>query len=155
MISYNLDVIDVSAAFFYCAKHYPSSKPITHKKLQNLMYYAQGFSILHNGKKIFDDGFEIVGYGVICRRLYDVYKGISYNRITDKMVKGDCKNVIRNVDVFNVLCNVWKAFRNLTGSQLEIMVHRDFPFANAVKNNHSTISDNDMMTFFNKELMKC
>ena len=115
----------------------------------------KAFPYFTTARKFFDDGFEIVGDGVICRRLYDVYKGISYNCITDKMVKGDCKNVIRNVDVFNVLCNVWKAFRNLAGSQLEIMVHRDFPFANAVKNNHSTISDNDMMTFFNKELMKC
>lgn len=154
MVSYHLDVIDVSATFFYCAKHYPSCTPITHKKLQKLMYYAQGFSMARTGKKIFDDNFEIIGNGAICKRLYDEYKGVSYFSIPDKMVRGNCENIISNGDVFNIIREVWEAFANLSGKQLELMAHRELPYTNAVENNRNAVSDKDMVEFFTQVLLE-
>lgn len=149
MNSYKLDVIDVSATFFYCAKHYPSCTPITHLKLQKLMYYAQGFSMARNNMKIFDECFEAWDHGPVCRRLYDEYKGMSYYEIPEEMVKGDPKNIMRHCNVWNIIMEVWMVFGKMSGKQLEMMTHRELPWIAAMKKgSNSTFSDQEMQSFF-------
>lgn len=155
MGSYKMDVIDVSATFFYCAKHYPSCTPITHLKLQKLMYYAQGFSMARNNMKIFDESFEAWAHGPVCRRLYDEYKGMSYHNIPDEMVKGDPKNVIKQIKVWNTIFEVWEMFGKMSGKQLEMMTHRELPWVEAIKDGRNTVlSDQNLKNFF-KDVLCC
>lgn len=153
MGSYKMDIIDVSAAFFYCAKLYPSCTPITHLKLQKLMYYAQGFSMARNDMKIFDECFEAWTHGPVCRKLYDEYKEMSYYSITDEMVKGNPEIVIKRNKVFSVIKEVWMTFGTMSGKQLEMMTHRELPWREAIRKGRNTIlSDWEMKCFFENVL---
>lgn len=153
MGSYKMDIIDVSATFFYCFKLYPSCTPITHLKLQKLMYYAQGFSMARNGMKIFDECFEAWDHGPVCRRLYDEYKGMSYYEIPDEMVKGDPKNILENCNVWNIIMEVWRVFGKMSGKQLEMLTHRELPWISAMKKGRNTqFSDQEMQSFFSDVL---
>ncbi|MDR3205074.1 MAG: DUF4065 domain-containing protein [Deltaproteobacteria bacterium] len=47
---------------------------MTHLKLQKLVYYAQGFSMVFNNEPLFDRDIEAWEHGPVCADLYNKYK---------------------------------------------------------------------------------
>jgi uncharacterized phage-associated protein len=59
--------------------------PITHMKLQKLVYYTQGFSLALYGAPMFEEALEAWPYGPVSPDLYSRYKKFDRNPIaTDK-----------------------------------------------------------------------
>ena len=105
------------------------NKPISHKKLQKLVYLVYAFYYYFNDKKLFDEKFEAWPHGPVCRELYfDIKKesGNNYNafNISNIKLKVDNEN-IEDEDQINDTCEyVKKYFGDWSANLLEYLTHK-------------------------------
>ena len=105
------------------------NKPISHKKLQKLVYLVYAFYYYLNDKKLFDEKFEAWPHGPVCRELYfDIKKesGNNYNafNISNIKLKVDNEN-IEDEDQINDTCEyVKKYFGDWSANLLEYLTHK-------------------------------
>ena len=60
----------LTVADYFLYKANKEKKPITNKKLQKLVYYAQAWSLVLNNKKLFSEPIEAWVHGPAVRSLY-------------------------------------------------------------------------------------
>jgi len=113
-------------AEYFINKANKEGKPITNKKLQKLVYYAQAWSLVLNNKKLFSDKIEAWVHGPAIRTLYSKYKDFGFSPI-----KQDIKPEI--LEVFSVedkklLNSVWKVYGKLDSGYLEMLTHFETPW---------------------------
>ena len=104
------------------------SEPMTHLKLQKLVYYAQCYHIAEYGESLFDEQFEAWAHGPVSPVLYQEFRGYGYNPIP-KMPMINLPNFPDFIVV--TLERVWREFGNLTAKQLEYMTHQELPWVEA------------------------
>ncbi len=66
-------------AEYFLWKASNESRPVTNKKLQKLLYYAQAWSLVLRDKKLFDDKIEAWIHGPAIRKVYLGYKEFGFN----------------------------------------------------------------------------
>lgn len=76
--------------------------PVSAMKLEKLCYYSQAWSLVWDEEPIFDEDFEAWANGPVCRRLYNIHRGmfrVSSDDISDKMCDGNLTdNQIDTID---------------------------------------------------------
>ena len=104
-------------------------RPITNKKLQKLVYYAQAWSLVLNNKKLFSEKIEAWVHGPAVRSLYVKYKEFGFSPIQKevdsasiKMISGKSKKL---------LDSVWKVYGKLDAGYLELLTHSEKPWQEA------------------------
>jgi uncharacterized phage-associated protein len=70
-----------AAEYFLSLQDGDAGNAISNMKLQKLLYYAQGFSMVILGKPLFEDDFEAWDYGPVVRVVYDKYKSYGSNAL--------------------------------------------------------------------------
>jgi uncharacterized phage-associated protein len=116
-------------AEYFIKKSQLEGRVITNKKLQKLLYYAQAWSLVFNGKKIFDAPIEAWVHGPAIQEVYSAYKVFGFGNITstinekafDILTKEDCA----------ILEDVWKAYGKFDADYLEILTHNEDPWQKA------------------------
>src|SRR3989344_4053148 len=93
---------DVGRYFLYLASQ--EKEPITNKKLQKLVYYAQAWSLVLNNKKLFNEPIEAWVHGPAVRSLYVQYKKFGFELIQQE-IKSDTLNISGKTK--KLLDNVW------------------------------------------------
>jgi uncharacterized phage-associated protein len=63
-----------AAEYFLSLQDGDAGNAISNMKLQKLLYYAQGFSMVVLGKPLFVEDFEAWEYGPVLRDVYNEYK---------------------------------------------------------------------------------
>ena len=103
--------------------------PITHLKLQKLLYYAQVYSLLRFQKPLFNNDLQAWIHGPVCPEVYDVYHAFKKNddlAVTVKYLNlGDIK--LSSLDKM-VLDRIINSYGKLSGDQLEFLTHREQPW---------------------------
>ncbi len=124
-------------------------EPISHLKLQKLLFYVQAWHLALYEEPLFADRFEAWIHGPVVRKLYTKFKDFSWKPITDI---SECPDVPSDVkDHIHEVLNVYGDF---SAEDLEYMVHRERPWIVARGDLHplepstTPIDENEMMTFY-------
>lgn len=119
----------VVIAEYFIKKSQAEGHVITNKKLQKLLYYAQAWSLVFNGKKIFDAPIEAWVHGPAVQEVYSAYKEFGFGNITTSINARDLE--ILTADEKKVLDDVWKAYGKFDANYLEILTHSEAPWQEA------------------------
>lgn len=113
---------------YFIEKGINSKRPISNKKLQKLLYYAQAWSLVLRNKRLFDDSFEAWVHGPAIRSVYKKYKKFGYNPITEVDENESFK--ISN-DTKKILDEVWRVYGSKDANYLELLTHAEKPWIDA------------------------
>lgn len=116
-------------AEYFIKKSQAEGRVITNKKLQKLLYYAQAWSLVFNGKKIFDAPIEAWVHGPAIQEVYSAYKEFGFGNITSPVNENDFN--ILAPEERKVLEDVWKAYGKFDADYLEILTHNETPWQEA------------------------
>ena len=125
----NKKISALLVAEYFINKANREGKPITNKKLQKLVYYAQAWSLVLNKKKLFSDKIEAWIHGPAVRSLYIKYKDFGFNPIK-KDIDQETLEVFSGEDK-KLLNSVWKVYGKLDPSYLEMLTHSEKPWQEA------------------------
>lgn len=144
---------DVGRYFLYLANQ--EKKPITNKKLQKLVYYAQAWSLVLNNKKLFNEPIEAWVHGPAVRSLYVQYKKFGFEPIQEE-IKASEFNISGKTKKF--LDTVWQAYGKFDAGYLEMLTHSEKPWREAREGIQSSeSSDNEislktMKSYYSKRM---
>lgn len=140
----------------YILKHYG---PMSHLKLQKLLFYCDAYCLAFFDKELIFDKFEAWVHGPVCRRLYDEMKGASvlYTDVKYTPMDGideDAEFDRLPSDVKDLLKEVLGSLNEWTAYQLEISTHNELPWKEArlgyseAEKCHVEISKDTTRTFY-------
>ena len=140
----------------YILKHHG---PMSHLKLQKLLFYCDAYSLAFFGEELVSDKFEAWVHGPVCRRVYNQMKGASvlYTDMSYSPLPGIDEDAAFNqlpIDVKDLITDVLGNLTQWTGIELERATHRELPWIEARKGYgeadkcHVEISKETTRTFY-------
>ena len=149
----SIKVSDIGRYFIYLANQ--ENKPVTNKKLQKLVYYAQAWSLVLNNKKLFNEPIEAWVHGPAVRSLYVQYKNFGFNPIQQEVKFDSIKISGRNKELLD---EVWKVYGKMDAGYLEMLTHSEKPWQEAreglqsFESSGNEISLKTMKSYYSKKL---
>ncbi|MFH1170529.1 MAG: type II toxin-antitoxin system antitoxin SocA domain-containing protein [Candidatus Vogelbacteria bacterium] len=143
-------------AEYFISKAQGDNKPITNKKLQKMLYYAQAWSLVVRDKKLFPDKIEAWVHGPAIRSVYFEYKKFGFGPITKNVVADDIVKISSETKRF--LDQVWSVYGNRDAAYLEHLSHSEMPWQKAREGlephigSENVISTKDMKEFYASKL---
>ena len=140
---------------FFIVKSAEEKIPLTNKKLQKLIYYAQAWNLVFNNKPLFDDTIEAWIHGPVVPSVYRIYKKYGREEITEK-VSFDKKLFTK--EELETLDEVWETYGKFDGDYLEILSHSEDPWsiargdAELREKSSSEISQSIMKDYYSNKL---
>lgn len=119
---------------------------ITNLKLQKLMYYAQAWHLVFEGRPLFDEEFEAWIHGPVIPSLFRDFRVWRWNPIG-----GEVNPVERDSRLHTHLEKILKVYGERTANQLERLSHSEDPWKDARGNLESDVSSRQIIT---KQSMK-
>lgn len=113
-------------AEYFINKSQMAGKAITNKKVQKLLYYAQAWSLVFSGKKIFDDQIEAWVHGPAIPSIYFEFKKFGFGNISITINEGDFADL--SDEEGRLLDNVWNAYGKFDADYLELLTHNEEPW---------------------------
>jgi len=101
--------------------------PMTAMKLQKLCYYAYGYHLAWEDRRLFPEHFEAWANGPVCPALYERHRGEF--TVMDGAIPGVATEL--DTDERESIDLVLGAYGDLTAHQLSVMTHRESPWLNA------------------------
>lgn len=143
------------------ARWFLHTEPMTHKKLQKLLYFSYGIYLAQNNdnendlkKTLFKNNFEAWAHGPVDPNIYSIYKNNGINLLyIEKNDKFDF-----DIDVINALNLTIELYSKYSPDQLENISHKQLPWINARKGlsniepSNNPILDKDIFITFREEL---
>lgn len=159
-IVHNIKKMDSIVLGNYILKHYG---PMSHLKLQKLVYYCDAYHLAYFDVELVDDQFEAWVHGPVSRKLYDNLKdkSILYSDIEYSPIKGVDEDEIFSTlssDQQSLLREVLDTLSSWTALELERATHREKPWIEArgdisiAEKSSSIISKDTMKSYYRKEL---
>lgn len=156
----NFSTIRVTTLAGYILKYFG---PMSHLKLQKLLYYCQGYHLAKFEEPLFDADFQAWVHGPVCRDIYDILKGKSvlYSDINYSEEDFDSEVLLKETissDQFELVNEVLEPLSKWTGSELENSTHSEFPWIEARGGRpanskcETIISKDTMQKFYYEEL---
>jgi|TARA_R110000796_G_scaffold174394_2_gene291343 uncharacterized phage-associated protein len=156
----NFSHIKVSTLSGYLLKYFG---PMSHLKLQKLLYYCQAYHLATFNKPLFKEDFEAWVHGPVCRSVYNTLKGksvlhsdVSYSAY-DFDADKNFKDLVSSSQ-FELVNEVLNSLSKWTGAQLEKATHDEAPWktarADISPNKHCTniIDKSGMLSFYKNEI---
>lgn len=150
------DVFDVVDWFL-------SKESMSPKKLQKLLYYAYAWTLVfHNesadnlDNKLFDEDIEAWVHGPVISKVYGEYKKYGYNQITEP----PSTKPIFTEEIEDTLNQVWEAYGDLNGNQLEAITHEEEPWKeareglNPLDASREPLNDETIFNYYLNEMME-
>jgi len=102
-------------------------EPMTHMRLQKLLYYVQGWSLARRGQRAFDDRLEAWEHGPVVPVLYRQLKDNGKKPIDlSQLEKGEVDS-----DLKAFIASVWLDYRSHSAIRLRGMTHEESPWKDA------------------------
>lgn len=153
--SQSISIFDVAHYFLY--KSIPNTRySMTHKKLQKICYFAQGFHLAQEGKPLFHEEVCAWFRGPVSPVLYEAYKVNDCFEI--EPVKELPSIFQEHPASLQMLEDIWNAYGKFDGSFLEVLTHIEKPWIMARKqlkhpeDLHSVITHESMRQSFQEQL---
>jgi len=136
--------------------------PMSHLKLQKLLFYCQAYHLGYFELPLFDEDFEAWVHGPVCRDVYDQLKGDSIlysdikfegNTNPEKIIKE-----VLNSDQIQLISDVLSELSTWTGFELEAATHKEHPWIEArrgyspAEKCNVIISKESMMHYYKAEI---
>ena len=156
MASRNVKISALDIAKYFIWKSNKESKPITNKKLQKLLYYAQAWHLILKEKPLFDDDIEAWIHGPAISSVYHKYKMYGFNPILEKVSEDNIKDLPSK----DVLDSVWVVYGKFDGDYLEQLTHNEKPWQMAReamemnKNLRGIITKEALLNYYSSLLLK-
>jgi len=147
----------LSIALYFLKIANKEKEPITNKKLQKLIYYAQAWSLVLNNEKLFNDPIEAWVHGPAVRSLYVRYKKFGFSPIQEE-IKAETINVSEKIK--KLLNAVWKVYGRIDPGYLEMLTHSELPWREARRglqgheNSGNQISLKTMKNYYSEKLKR-
>lgn len=151
--------IDTIVLSNYILKHYG---PMSHLKLQKLVYYCDAYSLAYFGKQLITDNFEAWVHGPVCRRLYNSLKDKSklYSDVTYTYDGTDVEKEFNALtsDQQSLITSILDQLSTWSSFELESSTHQEAPWRNARKGYSEAdkcsviIKKDDMREYYRKEI---
>lgn len=151
--------IDTIVLSNYILKHYG---PMSHLKLQKLVFYCDAYSLAYFGKPLIEDNFEAWVHGPVCRRLYDslkdkskLYSDVAYTSDGDD---ADKEFASLTFDQQSLINNILSQLSSWSSFELEASTHQEDPWKNARKGYNEAdkcsvlIKKDEMKEYYSKEI---
>lgn len=135
--------------------------PMSHLKLQKLLYLIEGYHLAYYGSSLINDDFEAWTHGPVSRKIYDLLKDKSRLYVDLHYEQGDYKHLpselMRDMltdDQFELVNEVLGLYDKESGFDLEALTHSQTPWINARKGVAlyekctNIISKRDMTVYF-------
>ena len=135
---------------------------IPNLKLQKLLYYVQAWHLAFYQKPLFDGKFQAWIHGPVNREIYDRFKE---NKLLYSTL--DCDDLLdRNINetidekTQEHINNILESYARFSGTELEIMTHREDPWLEARKGFspmercENEISEQTMKSYYGNRLSK-
>ena len=150
------ELIDSLVLANYILKHYG---PMSHLKLQKLLFYCDAYTLAYFGDELIADKFEAWVHGPVCRKVFNEMKGASvlYNDMAYSPIPGIDEDAIFDhlpIDVKDLVNEVLVNLASWTGPELERATHQEFPWLEARQGYdeaakcHVEISKESMLKFY-------
>lgn len=149
------NVKEIAKYFIYLSNK--EARPVTNKKLQKLLYYAQAWYLVQKGEKLYEDDIEAWVHGPTIPHMYRQYKKYGYQPITGENIELDSIKITG--DVRDFLDNIWKLYGNYDADYLELLTHQEDPWILAREGVSSGIAskrviDTNLMKDFYSKLLE-
>ncbi|RZK13192.1 MAG: DUF4065 domain-containing protein [Flavobacterium sp.] len=136
------------------------NNPITHLKLQKLLYYTQAWHMAFYNTKLFDGQFQAWIHGPVNREIYNRFKDTKYlySHITNEDIKNISISDSLNNEAIIHIDSILEAYDKYSGIELEIMTHNEEPWIAARKGYSSNqrceteIDETLMQSYYAKRL---
>ncbi len=144
---------DIGRYFIHLSNQ--AHKPITNKKLQKLVYYAQAWSLVLNDKKLFSEPIEAWVHGPAVRSLYVQYRHFGFSPIQEEVNSDDIKLSSKTQ---KLLDQIWRIYGKMDAGYLEMLTHSEKPWQEAreglegSENSQKEISLKTMKSFYSRKL---
>jgi len=114
------------AKWFVNAKDREAGDAITHLKAQKLLYYAQGWSLVHLGGPLFAEDLQAWAHGPVAPSVFAHFRGHGFDALP-------AQRVTRRVtgDVAGLLEGVAGRYGIYSAKRLEAMTHAEAPWRDA------------------------
>lgn len=148
----------LSVAEYFLNKSNAEDKPLTNKKLQKLVYYAQAWSMVLRNQRLFDDKVEAWVHGPAIKSVYDNYKGYGFSTIK----KSPDEKVIEAIpaEIKKLLDSIWSVYGKFDADYLEMLTHSEAPWQQAreglqtSENSENEITVESMKDFYGQKLQQ-
>lgn len=114
------------------------SGPMSHLKLQKLLYYADALHLAYFDQPLIDDDFEAWVHGPVSRKIFDtvrdlsiLYDNISYVKDSDPATPDVLLKEQLTEDQLELIDEVLEEYGKLSQYQLETLSHSEYPWQNA------------------------
>ena len=135
---------------------YEIYEPITHLKLQKLVYYAHGIYLVINNKELFKEKILAWEHGPVVSEVYDEFKKFGKNPLVIDVHNEDVScidKISRSSDILETLELTYSNFAGYTAWQLRNMTHEEgTPWSKTALN---SIIDNELIReYFEREIVE-
>ncbi|MGD0088411.1 MAG: type II toxin-antitoxin system antitoxin SocA domain-containing protein [Planctomycetota bacterium] len=145
-------VLQVSDYLAFLSQTDGEPEPLSPKKLQKLLYYAQGLSVAKTGQPLFPEKIEAWLGGPVVPIVWREYKECGCSGIVNRL-----KDAGLSLDERVFLRQVWRLYGKFTGAELSVMTHREAPWQAARQGlpqdakNRKEIPLESLAEFFSKQ----
>ncbi len=123
-----------------------SEDPISHLKLQKLLYYCQGFHLAIFDKPLFKEAIHHWDHGPVVPQVYNIYK--SYGSSSLPIVSVD--ETTLNEQAKEIINEVLSVYGQFSAWKLREMTHEESPWANT--NDNEEISHTVLKNYFSTQV---
>ncbi len=120
--------VAVARYFLKLAESEPESEPVTHMRLQKLLYYAQGWSLAARSRPLFESKIEAWTHGPVVRSVYPTFADYKGNSIPPHEAY-DPETLSREDKA--LIQSVWAGYRHLSAAGLRAKSHHESPWTDA------------------------
>lgn len=103
---------------------------LTHLRIQELLYYAQSWSLVQRGVPLFPERIEAWATGPVVRDLFERLSIHGRRAITSADLEESDPDGLSE-DEREFVASVWEAYKGLSAWGLAQMIHEDDPWVNA------------------------
>jgi uncharacterized phage-associated protein len=132
----------LDVALYFIKKGLDEKKPITNKKVQKLVYYAQAWSLVLNNEKLFNERIEAWVHGPAIPSLYEKFMQFGSEPIVLEPSEL-AKNIRFSKKQEGLLNNVWKVYGKYPADYLEALTHSELPWQEARGNTPNSQPSNN------------
>lgn len=133
----------LTVAEYFIDRANKEKKPITNKKLQKLLYYAQVWSLVLNEDKLFSERIEAWVHGPAIPTVYRKYKMFEFNPIQVDTSDVSFDFSKKQIDLLE---NIWSVYGKYNAEYLEALTHSELPWQEARKETSASEPSNNIIS---------
>ncbi len=154
----------IDVANYIVNKSIEMDAPVSHLKLQKLLYYVQAMKLVKTGVPMFDDEISAWKYGPVVESVYHRFKVFANAPISEKItfrgvdyIKEFSSNEIYDpYDVIDledqkIIDTVINAYKDVGAMDMVRKTHREAPWSDARDNNESFITIDAIQAYYKED----